>query len=798
MINAFAPALNVIIQLAIKAANAINQLLSALTGLSSWTRAKTLTDSYAKSLDKAGASAKELKKTVLGFDELNQLQDNKNSSSGTSPADMFEEVPIADKWKDWAAKIKDMWAKGDFTDLGKSIGEWLLNALNNIPWNKIKAKAYKLGKSLATLINGFVEVPTLGRTIGKSIAEALNTGIMFANGFVRNLHWDSIGKFIAETFNGFFENIDWYYLKDTVVTGMRGLAIAIQNFIDTFNWDNISKTIVNALDVISSGIKAFFENIDWKDLGSKVGGQISKVLRETDWHQIGEAIGDMIQAAIDFVSSTLDQLSWSDVINAITELFKGIFEKADWETIDGIIGFLLETAFLASVAKVGWGIFKRALSDALAEHIAASLGARAVTDAAGTALGETVTAAGASAEVQTAATGLGTVIGGLIRTGIVGAIAVGIGNEVIEGAQGLWSKAILKGMKDAGYSDADIEKTKADLDFLEQRYDGLTGKLQIFKDALHPEDLVLPSEVKQGYDDLGIAVEDCRVPVIHLEDEFKDLKIEVDNGKGALSGMQEAADKINLKPLNDSISQLDGNTTHAFDNMKSNSEVFSRSINQNTKTGFDAVKVNSKVLTVEIPQEVANAQLEMSGTVQELSKNFDTGMSDISTTVDSSMKEVNTSLDTVKSGMTEDKWTFSGVIDGLKNTFKDAIKGVAGLWNDFVGSINGEHSFMGKPFTVNLPKINGYATGGFIEDGLFTMNRGEIAGRFNNGKSVVANNEQITEGIARAVFNAMTSAQSSSGGQYINNTIMLDGDVLARAVTQGQDRLSRRYSPTMA
>lgn len=47
--------------------------------------------------------------------------------------------------------------------------------------------------------------------------------------------------------------------------------------------------------------------------------------------------------------------------------------------------------------------------------------------------------------------------------------------------------------------------------------------------------------------------------------------------------------------------------------------------------------------------------------------------------------------------------------------------------------------------------VKRYATGGFPEDGWFRASRGEIMGRFDNGQSVVANNQQITEGISLAV-----------------------------------------------
>lgn len=81
-------------------------------------------------------------------------------------------------------------------------------------------------------------------------------------------------------------------------------------------------------------------------------------------------------------------------------------------------------------------------------------------------------------------------------------------------------------------------------------------------------------------------------------------------------------------------------------------------------------------------------------------------------------------------------------------------------------------------FTVNLPSIKQYALGGFPEEGPFMMNRGEIAGKFSNGKSVVANNQQITQGIASAVGPAVYDAVSQAMKQYggANATFKIEGD----------------------
>lgn len=50
------------------------------------------------------------------------------------------------------------------------------------------------------------------------------------------------------------------------------------------------------------------------------------------------------------------------------------------------------------------------------------------------------------------------------------------------------------------------------------------------------------------------------------------------------------------------------------------------------------------------------------------------------------------------------------------------------------------------------PALRFYASGGFPEDGWFRANHGELMGKFDNGRTVVANNKQITQGIADAVY----------------------------------------------
>lgn len=72
-----------------------------------------------------------------------------------------------------------------------------------------------------------------------------------------------------------------------------------------------------------------------------------------------------------------------------------------------------------------------------------------------------------------------------------------------------------------------------------------------------------------------------------------------------------------------------------------------------------------------------------------------------------------------------------------------------------------------------------YRVGGFPEDGLFYANHNELVGQFSNGQTAVANNEQITQGIAEAiypaVYNAVSAAMRNNDGNG-NVTFQVEGD----------------------
>lgn len=96
--------------------------------------------------------------------------------------------------------------------------------------------------------------------------------------------------------------------------------------------------------------------------------------------------------------------------------------------------------------------------------------------------------------------------------------------------------------------------------------------------------------------------------------------------------------------------------------------------------------------------------------------------------------------------------------------------------------------FVGLPATIPHLNISWYEQGGFPTRGdLFFANENgaEMVGSMG-GRTAVANNDQIVEGIRQGVFEAVSAAMSG-GGQDVNVKVFLD----SREIKAGQQRLSR-------
>ena len=394
----------------------------------------------ADGIDDASNSAKKFNKQLQGFDALNNLTTSdpdkvKDIGSALGNIGNIGEIVEAEGILDgYESKLDTIYK------LGRYLGKTLKDFLSDIPWENIKRNAHEAGEGLADLINGFTEVQGLGYTLGKTLAESINTGFEFLNSFVHRLHWSSIGTFIAEELNGFFENIDWELIRDTFITGFKGLANAINQFIADFHWDNISNTISNAINIIAETVYTFFSTVKWDELGSELGEQLKKTIEKIDWEMVGRTIGSVLQSAFDFLKSFLKQQDFGTVIDAISDLLKGFFDEVD----TGDLALAITAVLGAAFAKISFkaiiaGLKYKAFSSMLAKAFGSAGESAAGTAEAVGGLSGALKSLGGLKYLLTASFGdlaelagagtaaeAGTVIGTSLLAGLAGALAGGL------------------------------------------------------------------------------------------------------------------------------------------------------------------------------------------------------------------------------------------------------------------------------------------------------------------------------------------------------------------------------------
>lgn len=152
-------------------------------------------------------------------------------------------------------------------------------------------------------------------------------------------------------------------------------------------------------------------------------------------------------------------------------------------------------------------------------------------------------------------------------------------------------------------------------------------------------------------------------------------------------------------------------------------------------------------------------------------------------------------------GTSNSKSTSSIAIDALGRMYKqqwdDISKKISDTGKSFASGlstvIDKTMDMLSKLLGISSAAIGvpAFASGGFPEDGMFFANSNELVGRFANGRTAVANNEEITEGIRRAVYEAVVAAQGRSGrGGTVE--LILDKQVVGRAFGDAIDTEKRR------
>ena len=373
ILNVVAPILNTLIQKIISVVNTFGQLTSALTGKTTYIKAKKVQQDYAKSLNSNANSAKnakkaneELKRTILSFDQINKMDDNSSSDSnsgiadtgGLSPSDMFETESIPSKIKGIADMIKQAWKNADFTEIGAMVGNKLNAALNSIPWDKIKNTCNKIAKSVATFLNGFLETVDW-KLVGNTLAQGINTAFGMANTFAENFHWDSLGKAIGNGINGALGGLDWNLIQETVRNIATGITDTLNSFIQTTDWALVGQSFGNGINTILDFFHTAINNFDWTGAGTALADFVNNAENTIDFVNLGQTISDGIKGVFDFGIAAIEGIDWWTIGEKVRDGLAAI----DWNGIADGFFELIGAAFGGLSAFFG-GLLSDAVSGA--------------------------------------------------------------------------------------------------------------------------------------------------------------------------------------------------------------------------------------------------------------------------------------------------------------------------------------------------------------------------------------------------------------------------------------------------
>lgn len=811
-------------------------------------------DDIASGMGEAADNAKKLRSHLLAIDELNVYEPTEDSStsgsSGSGLGNLGSGGASGGEWVQQDSIFKDFESEIDsLYKLGEYIGKVLTDMMNNIDWEAVYEKARNFGKGLADFLNGLIS-PELFGAVGRTIAGALNTAIYTALSFGETFDWENLGESIAEGINQFFATFDFESLAKTLNTFVDGILEMLSTLFRELDWGAIVEgigTFLGSLDGDTIAVLIGMANI------KKIGKAISKLIggsigaeganEETEILGTAEGIGGLslafeglafaIEAAamaaggliiFDIVKDPL-----IDILGEITGNQEGAERlKESYEGLYGTIRLVKDElsifpSFFSGIPAVMGGSVNASL--AMSEALDAIGNGTVYTDKQMQKMQKTWSLLDEDMET--------------LRQAMIDANPEvfeitknfesldDVSFETLEdAAYGI--SLIRDGVVDASTAFDEFRKpmwgmTDDALEFFETLQDGETD-LEAFKDSI--------SEAGESISDglyEGALNADTDTPTKTIFEKFVD-------GIKSIFGIHSPAEE--MKPLGEYIFL---GITEGFSSMF---ETFTETMTEFWENyilpWFSLEKwyeLGTGILEglqtkwEEIKQwwsetaifEWWENDVKPWFTVEKWSAMLNNIKTSFATKWNETVTQWKTNItkwwnENVYPWFTKERWLALG--ENLKNGIYEGFKGlankvvdvlnnvisalesminsaIAGI-NDLLSKINesGLGEFIGLELNisnVSFGRIPHFSVGGFPEDGLFYANHNELVGQFSNGKTVVANNEQITEGIKQGVREAVADMLAPYLAEIAQNTretadkdfeVSLDGRSLLDGLNQ--------------
>ena len=159
LLQTLQPVLEAIISIINRIAQAMSQLFALLGGRSTWQKATGAVNQWGKAAGGAGKAATEWKNQILGFDEINRLNDQNSGGGGGGGGNSgLGGWNVAEELSAWAkelqALLKTAFMTGDFFDVGSWIGEKISLLFNKYSEWLERIDWHKIGTSITSFIVG--------------------------------------------------------------------------------------------------------------------------------------------------------------------------------------------------------------------------------------------------------------------------------------------------------------------------------------------------------------------------------------------------------------------------------------------------------------------------------------------------------------------------------------------------------------------------------------------------------------------------------------------------------------------
>lgn len=752
------------------------------------------------SADKSNKKAQKLKKTLLSIDEIHALDDNSDSGSGGGSgsggsggggadsgvnSSLKKTDGLLEKYK---SSIKDLYS------LGKYIGDALASAMESIDWKKVYQKADNFGKGLADFLNGLIS-PRLFYDLGATIAGSLNTALHFLNSFGTTFDWTNFGLSIANGINGFFKNFDFALLAKTINAWVQGIYTMLTTAIKNVSWKDVLK-----------GITDFLSNLDIKTVEIIVGTLLIKKIISLKLGSVALAfIGKSLSKAIaQAIASKIgfELVEGAGIGTAIMQAFKTIFASLSTN-----LGLLIEGLFSGlSLGDAITAAFGTGAADLLA-----TIGS-AFSAIAGTIL-SIVNFVKMLKDGFSWINEILMVIGVALAT--IGAILAGVAAlpAVIVGAIVAAVATIVVVVKDNWNTICELFSTVGEwfngnviepvVSFFKDMWKTISGFFSsLWKDIVtvwqgaskwFSSTVIEPivsffkgfaTRAQQIFQGIWIIIKAIWIvasswfnnnvitPISNLFNFLKTLiQTTIQTAKDfVFSTWQGVASWFNstvIQPISNFFNMLKAGITSALSVAKN----FVISTWQSVAGWFNGNVISPITNCFNIMKNgITNA--------------FNYVWSSIRGGVTGAMNYV---ISKIENGVNFVVSGINSLLRGFNKVVSMAAKVAGANWNGV--------SLVPK---VHIPRL---ASGGIFprgEDGMAFINHNELVGKFSNGRNVVANNQQITEGIKQAVMEGMAQVMmnSNTGGSsapIIENVFKCDSETLYRMTQVGKAKHGQRY-----